>query len=117
MRKQLLTLILCFICTTALAAQRVEIPPATFILNGQSTVTTAGTQVQLNSTSTGVVTVSIKALSTNTGVIYVGDSNVSSSNGRELQIGESIDIDIANLNLIYIDSSVNGEGVSYVAVR
>lgn len=117
MRKTVIALcVMCMICATSLAQQRVKIPPATVILSGQTT-TNAGTRVQLSATSTGITSVSVKALSTNTGIVYVGDVTVDSSNGRELQTGESIDIDISNLNLVYIDVSVNSEGVSYAGIR
>jgi len=78
----------------------------------QTNVTTAGTRVQLASNACSSVTV--KAKSTNTGLIYVGGSSVSSSNGFILSAGDSISIDITNTNLLYIDSSVNGEGVSFI---
>jgi hypothetical protein len=107
--------ILLFTPIIAMAEPRVEIVPAHSIFNGRKT-TTAGTQVQLSATSVPIVSVTIKALSTNTGIVYVGDSSVDSTNGRELQAGEAIDIDISNLNLIWIDVSVTGEGVSYSAI-
>jgi hypothetical protein len=86
------------------------------IYNGKKTVTTAGTRVALAS-SQAVKSVTIKALSANTGVIYVGDSSVSSANGLQLLAGESISLDIANLNTVNLDSSVNGEGVTYIGVN
>lgn len=84
--------------------------------NGKKTVTTAGTRVTLAS-SQAVKSVTIKALATNTGLIYVGDSSVSSSNGYQLSAGESISIDIANLNTVNLDSSVSGESVTYIGVN
>lgn len=93
----------------------VEASPTT-VLNGKTTVTTAGTRVVLAS-STTIKSVTVKALSTNTGLIYVGNSTVSSSNGFQLSAGDSISMDIANLNTVNIDSSVNGEGVTYIAVN
>lgn len=86
----------------------------TTIYNGQTTVAAAGTQVVLAS-STTVKWVILKAKATNTGNIFVGDSNVDSSTGYILTPGEAIGLDINNLNLVYIDSAVNGEGVSYIA--
>ena len=86
----------------------------TSVDSGQATVTTAGTQVQLPTQA--VKAVSIKAKSTNTGLIYVGDSGVTSSNGYILSAKEAVDFAIDNLNRIYVDSSVNGEGVSYLWV-
>jgi len=81
--------------------------------SGQKNVTTAGTQLVLAG-NVKCGTVVIKALAANTGKIYVGDSTVSSTTGFILDAGETISFDIDNLSDIYIDSSVNGEGVSYV---
>lgn len=88
----------------------------TTIYNGKKTVTTAGTRVTLAS-STTVKSVTIKALSTNTGFIYVGDTTVASTNGFQLSAGETISMDIANLNTVNLDSSVSGESVTYIGVN
>lgn len=76
-----------------------------------TTVTTAGTRVQLSSNAIeGAV---LQAPSTNTGVIYVGGSNVSSSVfGAELQPGQATGLAIDNANKIWIDASVNGDKMS-----
>ena len=87
----------------------------TTVLNGKTSVTTAGTRVTLAG-STACRGVTIKALSTNTGFIYVGNATVASTNGFQLRAGESCSLDIANLITVNIDSSVNGEGVSYLSV-
>ena len=85
------------------------------IYNGQKTVTTAGTRVALATTQAITSGVKIKALSANTGSIFVGNSSVSSSNGFVLKASEEVFLEIANLATVYLDSSVNGEGVSYIA--
>lgn len=92
-----------------------EAAPTT-IFNGKTTVTTAGTRVILAS-SQAVKSVTIKALSTNTGFIYVGNTSVAASNGFQLLAGDSISMDIANLTTVNIDSSVNGESVSYIGIN
>jgi len=92
-----------------------SMPMATSIANGQKTVTTAGTRVALASSTAITHSVRIKALHGNSGWIYVGNSSVSSSNGYVLDAGETIEIQVANLSTIYLDASVNGEGVSYFA--
>lgn len=91
----------------------VNILPYSILGNGQQTVTTAGTRVQLAS-STPTTTITIRAKSTNTGKIYVGTVTVTSSNGFILSASETVSIDLDNLSKVYIDSSVNGEGVSYI---
>lgn len=85
------------------------------IRSGKKTVTTAGTRVVLGTTVAKSVT--IRALATNTGLIYVGDVTVASTNGFQLSAGESVSLDISTLSRIYIDSSVNGEGVTYVSMN
>lgn len=97
------------------AVPTTEAPPTT-IFNGKTTVTTAGTRVTLSG-STTIKSVTVKALSTNTGFIYVGNATVAASNGHQLLAGDSISMDIANLTTVNIDSSVNGEGVTYFGVN
>lgn len=78
-------------------------------------VTTAGTRVALGSAACREVTIIAKRL--NAGYIYVGGSDVSSTvYGAELAAKDSITLAVSNTNLIYIDASVAGEGVSYVAI-
>lgn len=92
-----------------------EVAPTT-IYNGNKNVTTAGTRVTLAS-SQAVKSVTIKAKKANTGVIYVGDTSVSSSNGFALDPGETVSLDLANLNTVNLDASVSGEGVTYIGVN
>lgn len=87
----------------------------TILNHGKKTVTAAGTRVQLDNVTT--LSVTIKALSTNTGIIYVGNSGVTSSNGFQLLANESVSLAVDNLNKIYLDSSVNGEGITYILVN
>jgi hypothetical protein len=84
-------------------------------VSGQETVASAGTAEQLPAQA--CKSVSIKALAGNTGKIYVAGDYVDSSTGYELAAGESVDLCIDNVNRLYIDASVNGEGVSWLAVN
>lgn len=78
-------------------------------------VTTAGTRVQLPDYPCREVTLIAKK--GNTGSIYVGGSDVSSTvYGAELAAKDSMTLAVSNTNLIYLDASVSGEGVSYVAI-
>jgi hypothetical protein len=81
--------------------------------NGEKDVATSGSAVPLVATSTSCVDVLIQSKNDNTGNIYVGGGSVSSSNGVCLYPSESIAINIDNLDEIYIDSSVSGEGVVF----
>jgi len=92
---------------------------------GEKTVTAAGTAERLATGSrynVAVLSVTIKALSTNTGKIYVGDHEVASTNGLDLDPRDSVDLvgtekHPINLSKIYIDSAVNGEGVRFIFLR
>jgi hypothetical protein len=78
-------------------------------------VTAAGTAIQLPNITCSVVTVT--ALKANTGSIYAGGSGVTNAKfGQELEKKESFDFYVSNANEIWIDASVSGEGISYVAV-
>lgn len=98
------------------ATQPVSTAAPTTIYNGKKTVTTAGTRVTL-AASQAVKSVVIKALVGNTGTIYVGDTSVASTNGFALSPGDTLTLDIANLNTVNLDASVNGEGVTYVGTN
>jgi hypothetical protein len=85
------------------------------VYTGKTTVTTAGTRVVLASAQ-AITSVTIKALAANTGTIYVGGSSVASTNGFQLAKSESVSMDITDLSTVYIDASVNGEGVTYLGI-
>jgi hypothetical protein len=89
-------------------------PPAT-VYHGQTTVTTAGTEVTLAASQALTQGVWVKAKLANTGNIYVGKNPVTSTTGFELDAGESVFIPVADITTVFVDSSVNGEGVSYMA--
>jgi len=93
----------------------VQLTGSNVIKGAVQNVTTAGTRVQLPNFPCREVTIIAKR--TNTGYIYVGGNDVSSTvYGAELAANDSITIAVNNTNLIWIDASVSGEGVSYVAV-
>jgi hypothetical protein len=94
---------------------KVDLQALETVGNGQKTVASAGT-AEVLATNTTIKSVTIKALLANTNNVYVGDSSVDSSNGFELDAGESISLDINNLADIYIDVDTNGEGVSYIYI-
>ncbi len=86
----------------------------TTVLSGIKLVTTAGTRVNL--ASNAIASITIKALSTNTGVIYVGGSAVAAANGYQLFANDTVSFDMDNTNAVWLDSSVNAEGISWLAV-
>jgi hypothetical protein len=100
---------------SAFLDQPVRTRPAQNLYTGVKDTVTAGTRVAVGSTTGLERGVTIKAKATNTGLIYVGTVAVASSNGYQLSPGEEVFIECASLATVYIDSAVNGEGVSYSA--
>lgn len=86
--------------------------------HGTKTVTTAGTPVALSSTPTAFLAVIITPLRTNTGYAYLGSVITASTQHviapwmLSAPPGECID-----LSVLYLDTSVNGEGVAWEAVN
>ena len=88
----------------------------TGIGHGKKTVTTAGTDVAL-AASTAAKWVLIQAYRANTQNIAVGaagvDATAATGDGVTLIPGESVMLPVDNLADIFIDSTVNGEGVRF----
>lgn len=88
----------------------------TGIGHGVKTVTTAGTDVALAS-STPCKKVTIQAQTDNTSLIAVGgtgvDATITTGTGIILYPGDIFEMDIDNLADVFIDSLVNGEGVRF----
>jgi len=84
--------------------------------HGVKTVTSAGTDLALAS-STACKRVVIQAQTDNTGLIAVGatgvDATEATGTGIILYAGDTITIETDNLADIFIDSTVNGEGVRF----
>ncbi len=98
-----------------LAPHEVSLVGSNALTGAIQTVATAGTRVQLPNIACREVT--LIGLKNNTGSIYVGGGNVSASvYGAELQAKDSITLAVDNANLVWLDCSVSGEGISYVAV-
>jgi hypothetical protein len=92
------------------------------MFHGSKDVTTAGTEVALTATRTMCARLTIQAKPANTGYIYVGFGTVASDNyGVRLSAGDSFTFgmgqtggNVLNVGAVVIDSSVNGEGVTYL---
>lgn len=84
---------------------------------GRKIVTTAGTAVQLSTTLTRIGSVAITAETDNTGYIVVGGSTViaalATRLGTPLAAGDTFIVDANQLTDIYLDSTVNGDGVTF----
>lgn len=89
------------------------------VLSGQKIVTTAGTAVVLGSQQV-LGSLMVKALSTNTGVIAIGNDgadDVTVSNGLILEAGDAVVyVGLSSMSRLWLDSSVNGEGVSWTVL-
>lgn len=98
-------------------AKWTKLAPANDIADGVRVVTTAGTDVALSASSVPCVWVAIQAQTDNTGKIAIGnsgvDATVATGTGILLSAGDTMVIEIRNLNLIYLDATVSGEGVRY----
>lgn len=100
---------------TSASVPAVKLAGSGAITGAVQTVATAGTRIQLPNIACREVTLIAKK--GNTGSIFVGDVNVSSTvYGAELEAKDTVTIRVNNANLIYVDASVSGEGVSYVTV-
>ena len=96
----------------------VELEGHDAINDGLKVVTTAGTRVQLSATSVPCKKVFIQANDQNTGEIVIGSVTVvgasgATRRGTALFASQGEWFPVSNLNLIYIDSTVNGEGVYF----
>lgn len=93
-------------------------PGGTTINDGRKTVTTAGTRERLVASSTPAIQVIITAEEDNTGRVVVGGGNVvaalGSRRGIPLGPGDGITLDMPDLYNIYLDTTVDGDGVTFL---
>jgi len=89
-------------------------------ISGQTTVTTAGTAVAMGSQRIDGALL-VKALDTNSGLVALGNdgaNDVTVSNGLRLAVGEEVYFQwVGDLTSVYLDSAVNGDGVSWLALN
>ena len=88
------------------------------IADGRKVVAAAGTAVALESTENVVDLVIITAETNNTGVMAVGASTVVAAvgarRGTPLLAGDSMALEGVDLNEVYLDATVTGDGVTYL---
>lgn len=90
---------------------------------GTKTVTTAGTAVQLSATSIPIpdgFELVVKALGGNTNKVHVALSAADAqtdANAYEMKAGEAIGLKITDVNLVYVDANVAGEGVTWAVEK
>ena len=82
------------------------------------TVPTAGTAVQLPAqTVTDGFEIVIKALNSNTAPVHLADSATKAqvdADSYQLQPSEFVVVKLSNVNELFVDANVNGEGVTIV---
>jgi len=85
---------------------------------GRKVVAAAGTAVALEASSRQVAGIIIVAETDNGDYIAVGDSTVieadATRTGVPLAAGDSVTLYEVDLNDVYIDAAVNGEGVTFL---
>jgi hypothetical protein len=90
--------------------------------DGRKVVAAAGTREQLSTSSVGIRSVDITALSTNTAIVVVGGPTVVAAAGTRRGVAlaagqtQSYDADqdlVDDLNQVWLDAVTSGEGVSY----
>jgi hypothetical protein len=88
--------------------------------SGRQTVATAGTAVSLASSAT-IGSIIIVAEFDNTGVMCVGDSGVIADEATRIGIplnpADATIIVIDDISKIWLDTTVNGDGVTYLSVK
>ncbi len=90
---------------------------ASYARAGQITVTTAGTRVQGPDVPGSRF---VLAAVDPSDIIWVGDATTSATVGYPLRgtaPGNSLEIDVANLSLLWFDASANGDKVSWIRIR
>ena len=86
---------------------------------GTTTVSSAGTRVQISNTVSKVRWIRVKALAGNSGLVYFGTSDVSATNGYELAATNTIEINFADsggtiaFSSLYVDSASNNDKVCW----
>jgi len=90
------------------------------LITNNYTVATAGTRVQLSATTVRLREVVVQAKNGNSNTIYFGNSSVSSTNGFQLQPGQSFSLselslmtgeNSFDLSTMYVDAATNGDQV------
>lgn len=83
------------------------------MVNYDKDVATSGSAEQVD-TDQGCREIFIQAKPTNTGLVYVGTSatTAGSGGGAVLSARESLTFSVTNLNDVWVDVDVNGEGVT-----
>lgn len=90
--------------------------PSSFTAGGKKISASSGSTV-LGANQITKAGVTIKASSSNTDVIFVGSTTLtrSTSNGYPLDPGESLFLEVGNVNLIYVRANSGTQNIHYIA--
>ena len=89
---------------------------------GTTTVSTAGTEVQISNTTNKVRWIQVKALAANSGIAYLGVSDISATNGYELSAGNTIEVDFGDqggtvpFSTFYVDAATDGDKLCWTVI-
>ena len=89
---------------------------------GTTTVSSAGTAVQVLNATNRIKWVKFRALTANSGMAYVGVSDVSASLGYELDGGNELEMNFGEFggsvpaNIFYVDAATNNDKVSWIMI-
>mgnify|MGYP001588593779 CR=1 FL=1 len=95
--------------------------PASSVIDGRKEVAVAGTEEKLSTDDSRIISVAITAETNNTGIIVVGGSTViaseSTRRGTPLAAGDTTVLTVSQLSAVWLDTTVNTDGVTYLALR
>lgn len=119
MKKFMLVVLALLVCSNSFAFSDPSIHKN--IVSGRRIIATAGDELPLVSDDISCTKIIITALSSDTGVVCVGDKYVvaatATRQGIPLTAGQSITLPINSVNKVYIDSTANSDGVSFIYLQ
>ncbi|HWB08616.1 MAG TPA: hypothetical protein VG826_05305 [Pirellulales bacterium] len=81
---------------------------------GQVSATTTAAPLMASGAAGSTARKSVKLESS--GTVYVGDSNVTASNGYQLNAGDQLELKVYDLSTVYVVTASGSQTVSWVAV-
>lgn len=104
------------------AVEVISSSPSEVIQMGAKTVAAAGIAEPLTATPTRCYDVLIQCKKTNTGSIFIGGAGVTNSGSAGIELLPvsagvqplSIELSAKDLHLVFINASVNGDGVNFI---
>ncbi len=91
------------------------------VTDGRKVVSVAGASETLVAATTPSEAVIITAETDNTGIVVVGGSTVvaslSTRRGTPLAAGDSIVLTVDDLVSVYLDTTINGDGVTFLVLN